>query len=150
MAWPCLGNVYWYASWHGRPAGDGDLRDWLLTAYAGWHPAVPALINAAGPEGIRVDELVRLVEPLPSLVAGRVVLLGDAAHAMTPDLGQGGCQAFEDAAVLRRELSGVKDGLSEAEAELNAVEAGGLAEALRRYDAIRRRARWRCCARPPR
>jgi len=58
------------------------------------------------------------------MVAGRVALLGDAAHAMTPDLGQGGCQAFEDALAL----SAVLDG----------VQPSGLEAALRRYDASRR------------
>jgi 2-polyprenyl-6-methoxyphenol hydroxylase-like FAD-dependent oxidoreductase len=38
--------------------------------------------------------------PLPAMHAGRVALLGDAGHAMTPDLGQGACQAIEDAVVL--------------------------------------------------
>ena len=58
------------------------------------------------------------------MVAGRVALLGDAAHAMTPDLGQGGCQAFEDAVALGAVLAG--------------VEPAGLDDALRRYDAARR------------
>lgn len=40
------------------------------------------------------------VPPLHAYTRGRVVLLGDAAHAVTPDLGQGACQALEDAAVL--------------------------------------------------
>jgi 2-polyprenyl-6-methoxyphenol hydroxylase-like FAD-dependent oxidoreductase len=38
------------------------------------------------------------------------VLIGDAAHAMTPDLGQGACQALEDAVVLAKTLAG-GDGL---------------------------------------
>lgn len=122
------GDVYWYATWR---AVDGS--EPLAARFAGWHPAVPALIGAAGPEGFRVDELVRLAEPLPALTAGRVALLGDAAHAMTPDLGQGGCLAFEDAVQLGRELDG--------------AERDDVAEALRRYDAARRRARRRCCAR---
>ena len=41
-----------------------------------------------------------LADPLPACHAGRVALLGDAAHAMTPHLGQGACQAIEDAVVL--------------------------------------------------
>ena len=45
------------------------------------------------------------VPPLRSYTKGNVVLVGDAAHAMTPDLGQGGCQALEDAVVLGRELT---------------------------------------------
>jgi 2-polyprenyl-6-methoxyphenol hydroxylase-like FAD-dependent oxidoreductase len=44
--------------------------------------------------------------PLPSFHRGRAVLLGDAAHPMTPNLGQGACQALEDAAVLARLATG--------------------------------------------
>ena len=39
-------------------------------------------------------------DPLPRWGSGRVTLLGDAAHPMTPNLGQGACQALEDAVVL--------------------------------------------------
>jgi FAD-dependent urate hydroxylase len=45
------------------------------------------------------------IAPLTSLSKGRIVLLGDSAHAMAPDLGQGGCQAMEDAWVLAQLLS---------------------------------------------
>jgi 2-polyprenyl-6-methoxyphenol hydroxylase-like FAD-dependent oxidoreductase len=41
-----------------------------------------------------------MAEPLPAYHHGRVAILGDAAHAMTPNLGQGACQAIEDAIVL--------------------------------------------------
>src|SRR5262249_50021219 len=40
------------------------------------------------------------IAPLPCLVTGRVALLGDAAHATTPNLGQGACQAIEDSVVI--------------------------------------------------
>jgi 2-polyprenyl-6-methoxyphenol hydroxylase-like FAD-dependent oxidoreductase len=48
-------------------------------------------------------------EPLARWTRGRVTLLGDAAHPMTPNLGQGACQAIEDAVVLGRSLAGHDD-----------------------------------------
>ena len=60
--------------------------------------------------------------PLPTFVVGNVVLLGDAAHAMTPDIGQGAGQAIEDAVVLAAELA----------------RTPSQADALQRYDAARR------------
>jgi 2-polyprenyl-6-methoxyphenol hydroxylase-like FAD-dependent oxidoreductase len=50
------------------------------------------------------NDVYELREPLPAFHRGLVVLLGDAAHAMTPNLGQGGCQALEDAVVLAHHL----------------------------------------------
>jgi 2-polyprenyl-6-methoxyphenol hydroxylase-like FAD-dependent oxidoreductase len=78
----------------------------LRARHADWHPAVGALLAATDPAAVYVTETVRLVAPLPALAVGRIALLGDAAHAMTPDLGQGACQAFEDAATLGALLAG--------------------------------------------
>jgi 2-polyprenyl-6-methoxyphenol hydroxylase-like FAD-dependent oxidoreductase len=51
-----------------------------------------------------------LAAPLPAFHRGRVALLGDAAHPMTPNLGQGGCQALEDAAVIARLAAAAEPG----------------------------------------
>jgi 2-polyprenyl-6-methoxyphenol hydroxylase-like FAD-dependent oxidoreductase len=121
------GRTYWYATWSAaRPLPDDpDARLAELRARrAGWHPGVDALLAATDPTAVHVTETVRLVTPLPALAVGRTALLGDAAHAMTPDLGQGGCQAFEDAAALGVLLDGA-----------GPADVPGL---LVRYDAVRR------------
>ncbi len=122
------GRVYWYATWRGAVAPhDPSARlGWLRTWRAGWHPSVTALLDATAAEDVHVTETVRLARPLPALAAGRVALLGDAAHAMTPDLGQGACQAFEDAVAL----AAVLDTTTGVDADIDA--------ALARYDAVRR------------
>jgi FAD-dependent urate hydroxylase len=64
---------------------------------------VQNLIQTLDPETNNRLEIGDL-DPLDKLVRGRVALLGDSAHATTPTLGQGGCQAIEDAEVLTRYL----------------------------------------------
>lgn len=54
------------------------------------------------------------LDPLPRLVRGRVVLLGDACHAATPMLGQGAAMAMEDAEILTRCLVTTDGTVSEA------------------------------------
>ncbi|GAA4585948.1 FAD-dependent monooxygenase [Planotetraspora phitsanulokensis] len=119
-------DLYWFtdSALHGPPPGAQQARRDALSLMADWHPAVPALIEATPPADIYVDAIACLAEPLPSFAVGRVALLGDAAHAMTPDLGQGASQAFEDAAAVTRHL---------ADAEPADVE-----QRLLRYDAERR------------
>jgi 2-polyprenyl-6-methoxyphenol hydroxylase-like FAD-dependent oxidoreductase len=65
---------------------------------------VPELIAATDPERVIRTDMYDLPS-LPSWHRGRVVLLGDAAHATTPNLGQGGAQAIEDAYVLAEQLA---------------------------------------------
>ncbi|MEU0564843.1 FAD-dependent oxidoreductase [Nonomuraea sp. NPDC005983] len=71
----------------------------------GWHEPIPALLAATPPETVLRHDIYDL-DPLPSYAKGRIALLGDAAHAMTPFLAQGACQALEDAVVLAAEAAG--------------------------------------------
>jgi 2-polyprenyl-6-methoxyphenol hydroxylase-like FAD-dependent oxidoreductase len=76
----------------------GDVEQ-LRTAYAGFHSEVQAVLQAC-PEVFKWALLDR--DPLPKWWEGRIVLLGDACHPMTPYMAQGAAAALEDAAVLTR------------------------------------------------
>ena len=101
------GRVYCYATANaaegavdGGTGGQGGLEE-LRERFGSWHDPIPALLEAADPDAVLRLDIYEL-PPLRSYAKGNVVLVGDAAHAMTPDLGQGGCQALEDAVVLGR------------------------------------------------
>ncbi|MEU5892638.1 FAD-dependent monooxygenase [Streptomyces sp. NPDC047461] len=95
------GRVYAYAAAL-APAGERapDERAELVRRYGDWHDPVPAVLAAARPEDVLRHDVHHIAEPLPAFHRGRAALLGDAAHAMPPTLGQGGNQAIEDAVVL--------------------------------------------------
>ena len=127
------GRVYWFATKNapkgekdGPPGGCGGARATLLAHFGDCHHPVPELIETTAEDAIRRDDIYDR-EPLPGRWGeGRVTLLGDAAHPMTPNLGQGACQAIEDAVVLARYLR-----------ELGEAERGSIPAALRRYEALR-------------
>ncbi|MGY1714138.1 FAD-dependent monooxygenase [Geodermatophilus sp. SYSU D01106] len=104
------GRVYWFAV-ATLPAGtvSGDEHATVTRLVAGWHAPVGELVAATPPEAVTRSDVYDLAGPVPAFRRGRCVLLGDAAHAMTPDLGQGANQALEDAATLTRLLTGVTD-----------------------------------------
>ncbi|MGG6293500.1 FAD-dependent urate hydroxylase HpxO [Leptolyngbya sp. AN02str] len=94
-------------------------REELSSHFKGWAEPVQTLIQTLDPMTTNRVE-IHDVEPLSQLVKGRVALLGDAAHSTAPDLGQGGCQAMEDALVLANYLQttnlSVEDALKRYEA----------------------------------
>ena len=96
---------YWFAVAN-APAGgsDPDHRATVLERFVGFGEPVRALVEASPAERIlRTDIHDR--KPVSKWSEGRVCLLGDAAHPTTPNLGQGGCMAIEDAVVLAHALA---------------------------------------------
>ncbi|KAL3147156.1 Synaptonemal complex protein zep1 [Trebouxia sp. C0010 RCD-2024] len=100
------GKMQWYG-FHKEPAGgqdiDGQRKQRLLTIFGDWTDMVTDLIRAT-PE---CDVLRRDIFDRPPVfkwTKGNVILLGDSAHAMQPNLGQGGCMAIEDAFQLAKDL----------------------------------------------
>ncbi|NJP34418.1 FAD-dependent monooxygenase [Micromonospora thermarum] len=118
-------RIYWFGAVTAPPGLTvPDELAAVRERFGDWHDPIPALLAATPPESVIRTDLYHLATPLPSYVRGRVALLGDAAHAMTPNLGQGAGQAIEDAVVLGAVCAGVP--------------AAGVPEALRAYDRQRR------------
>ncbi|MDI5982255.1 FAD-dependent monooxygenase [Amycolatopsis magusensis] len=107
------GRVYCYLMAN-APAGSRTGLDQLRERFARWHDPIPALLASAHEDVVSQHDTYELSE-LDTYVDGKVALLGDAAHAMTPNLGQGACQALEDAVTLAAAVDtfGVPAGLAE-------------------------------------
>ena len=109
-----------------HPEGFGYARGWSdggnPGVWRGPEAVESSSFDATDPDAVLRNDIIELAAPLPSFVNGRVVLVGDAAHAMTPNLGQGGNLAIEDAVTLARLVT----------------DPAGVPAALARYDAERR------------
>ncbi|GGM22106.1 monooxygenase [Pseudomonas asuensis] len=92
----------------GTPNERSHYKEELSEHFQGWAEPVRRLVERLDPATIARVE-IHDIEPLTSLINNRLVLLGDSAHAMAPDLGQGGCQAMEDAWVLAQLLTQHED-----------------------------------------
>jgi salicylate hydroxylase len=80
----------------------------LKTDFAGWHPAIQAIIDAADKDQCYRWSLHNRL-PIDNWSTARVTLLGDSAHATLPYLAQGAVMAIEDGAVLMRALQQESD-----------------------------------------
>lgn len=85
-----------------------DEHDAVRSRFNDWHAPIQECIAATPPDQVMRHDIYDLAQPLDSFVRGRTVLLGDAAHAMTPNLGQGAGQGIEDAATLTLLLRGAR------------------------------------------
>jgi 2-polyprenyl-6-methoxyphenol hydroxylase-like FAD-dependent oxidoreductase len=117
------GRLYWMSVANGAhaPTPPADVKAQLLQRHHGWMEPIEAMIERTPAGAIHQSEIIDR-PPVERWGEGRATLLGDAAHPMTFNIGQGACQAIEDAVVLARELAG----------------AGDVPAALRAYEAARR------------
>jgi 2-polyprenyl-6-methoxyphenol hydroxylase-like FAD-dependent oxidoreductase len=97
-------RFYWYAT-NNQPENSilqSDRRkSQLLEFFQDWHAPIPQIIAATDAEDILQNDCYdRLPERRWSI--GRACLIGDGAHPTTPNLGQGGCMALEDAIILTK------------------------------------------------
>lgn len=108
-------RIIWWAAWN-APAGgtaDGDTAALLREQFGTWRDPIPAIIDAT-PRAALVRNDIHDRRPARTWGRGRVVLVGDAIHPMTPDLAQGACQAIVDGVTLATCLasSGVASGVA--------------------------------------
>jgi 2-polyprenyl-6-methoxyphenol hydroxylase-like FAD-dependent oxidoreductase len=123
------GETYWFACVNAaegtQPPAEGVAAE-LRARFGRWASPLPALLAGTAAAGVLRHDLYEHGPPGRTWGTGRVTLLGDAAHAMTPGLGQGACAALEDAVVLSRCVGeGLRDG-------------GSPVPALRAYERARR------------
>lgn len=101
---PVAGNRFYFffdvTMPEGVPFERGPAREVLAEEFAGWAPGVQKLIETLDPATTNRVEILD-IDPFHTWVRGHVALLGDAAHNTTPDIGQGGCSAMEDAIALQ-------------------------------------------------
>ncbi|WP_294298394.1 FAD-dependent monooxygenase [uncultured Chryseobacterium sp.] len=93
-------KIYWYAVIN---KGLQDPYRRIAENFHGFHPMMIDMINATLPENIIMNTLTDL-SPIPKWYADNLCLIGDAAHATTPNLGQGACQSIEDAYIIGKLL----------------------------------------------
>ncbi|MCK6692384.1 MAG: FAD-dependent monooxygenase [Thermoanaerobaculia bacterium] len=105
---PLAGDkIYWFACVNApqndpamRAVGTADLE----RIFAKFHDPVPAILRHTPTDSLLWNDIIDL-KPIPRFAFGNIVLIGDAAHATTPNMGQGACQAIEDAVILADELA---------------------------------------------
>jgi 2-polyprenyl-6-methoxyphenol hydroxylase-like FAD-dependent oxidoreductase len=103
-------RILWYAGRNADAGGHDDehIRRHLLEMFGKWHDPIPAVIEAT-PTASLVRNDIYDCWPSRRWSRGSVVLVGDAIHPMTPDLGQGACQAIVDGVALASNLAGGVD-----------------------------------------
>lgn len=104
-------RLYWFACVN-APEESKTLQaftpDDLYKRFRDFHSPIPEIIRATHNRDLIWNDIAD-VRPLDHFAFGNIVLIGDAAHATTPNLGQGACMAIEDAVILSIEMGKNKD-----------------------------------------
>ncbi len=104
-------KIYWFATANTPPGvtyPPDEQKSWLLKIFGGWHHPIGPLLEAT-PANVILHNDISDFAPLSQWSVSRITLLGDAAHATTPNLGQGACMAIESADVLAQCVSQTGD-----------------------------------------
>lgn len=101
------GKIYWFAV-KNASRNDQNMRTLksqdLLQIFKGYHDPIISIIRSTPDDQILWSDICDL-KPVDKYAFGNIVMIGDAAHATTPNLGQGACQAIEDAVILAKCLT---------------------------------------------
>ncbi len=100
-------QIYWFAC-KAAPANDTRYKNFTVgdihSLFKGYHAPIPEIIRQTSNSELLWNDIIDL-KPIPEFAFGNTVLIGDAAHATTPNMGQGACQALEDAVILAEEAA---------------------------------------------
>ena len=111
------GRVYWFLVINNATANDPAMQALTLNnlqhRFAAYHYPIPQILQATKPNELIWNDIVDL-KPITKYAHNQILLLGDAAHATTPNMGQGACQAIEDAAVLLACMQKNSDNIAQA------------------------------------
>jgi 2-polyprenyl-6-methoxyphenol hydroxylase-like FAD-dependent oxidoreductase len=114
------GTAFWCTANEPEDKREENAKEKLLRKFGDWHGPIRELIESTDTGSI-IKTPIYDRTPIRIWSRGRATLLGDAAHPMTPNFGQGGCMAIEDAVILGRCLDEETD----------------VVKALRRYERTR-------------
>lgn len=99
-------RVYWYACING-PQQNPSFKNYqvqdLKNQFANYHSPIQEVLDNTEDSDLIWSDIID-IKPLKNFAFGNILIIGDAAHACTPNMGQGACQAMEDVAVLSKEL----------------------------------------------
>jgi 2-polyprenyl-6-methoxyphenol hydroxylase-like FAD-dependent oxidoreductase len=101
------GRLYWFACINAKE-NDPTMRSYrvkdLLNHFRTFHSPVPEILQHTRDEQLIWNDIID-IKPITKFAFGRIVLMGDAAHATTPNMGQGACLAIEDAVILANTIA---------------------------------------------